>query len=114
MVRKQLVGAALAVGLFGLTGAGFAAAATTTPATTAPAPPCSTTTSPAPAPTTVSAPTDTASVTPAPTAVPTRDCVPSAVPTRRIGVVPKGAPQTGGGGMATEVGSWFVASGVRG
>jgi hypothetical protein len=88
--RNHILGIGLAVGILFASGTGLAAADTPSP---------------------VVPPLCTITVTPAPTPVPvTKD--PSGrgpqVPCGKFarGAVPKGAPQTGGGGMAAEVGSW--------
>lgn len=89
--RNHMLGIGLAVGILFASGTGLAAADTPSPV----APPlCTITGSPAPTPVPVAPAKDPKRITVVPCAKVAR------------GAVPKGAPATGGGGMAAEVGSW--------
>jgi hypothetical protein len=110
--RRHIIGVALAAGLMFSGGAGLAVADTTPTTTAAP-----TTTTAAPAPATSQPPAITAipvpstcigsldaKLTPTQIAAIKAKCAASGL--RQIDVLPKGAPETGGGGMAAEVSSW--------
>jgi len=86
--RNHILGIGLAVGILFASGTGLAAADTPGPVP----PVCTIPVTPAP--------------TPAPIAKDPSGRGPQVPCGKFVRAVPKGAPQTGGGGMAAEVGSW--------